>query len=388
MVCPQVHFNLPQKLRDSLKVNVGPGYLGEILDDDRVEDCEGLDHDIQGFLDEMGESSKGGGESSGPASARAGLKPKPEGRNRKITKLRVASYGPTKGCEACKQGSDNHPKECRARFNELLDRAEPVKTPKTPVGGAPQTPAVDHESMVDEGYEPSIFGDDMDESKEDVIGLISISKGSLVSQQALYLERGKDVAASILLEAVENGDDEMIMSRRLDEVSGGVNPTQKPKVNPKKEWFVEFCCSSTSSCCKVCQQLEIPYLGLSIDFGHMLDDGVFDQVEFWFQERVQQEECIHLFGSIPCGPFSPIQNLNIATKGEPFKKYLKKERKKSLKLVDRFCQLARVALISGGVLPLNGPRIHQVGKEGEFCRWLLNSICILPFLPVVVLTWS
>ena len=388
MVCPQVHFNLPQKLRDSLKVNVGPGYLGEILDDDRVEDYEGLDHDIQGFLDEMGESSKGGGESSGPASARAGLKPKPEGRNRKITKLRVASYGPTKGCEACKQGSDNHSKECRARFNELLDRAEPVKTPKTPVGGAPQTPAVDHESMVDEGYEPSIFGDDMDESKEDVIGLISISKGSLVSQQALYLERGKDVAASILLEAVENGDDEMIMSRRLEEVSGGVNPTQKPKVNPKKEWFVEFCCSSISSCCKVCQQLEIPYLGLSIDFGDMLDDGVFDQVEFWFQERVQQEECIHLFGSIPCGPFSPIQNLNIATKGEPFKKYLKKERKKSLKLVDRFCQLARVALVSGGVLPLNGPRTHQVGKKGEFCRWLPNSICILPSLPVVVLTWS
>jgi hypothetical protein len=71
LVCPQVHFNFPQKLRDSLKINVGPGYLGEILDDDRVEDDEGLDHDIQGFLDEMGESSKGGGESSGPASARA-----------------------------------------------------------------------------------------------------------------------------------------------------------------------------------------------------------------------------------------------------------------------------------------------------------------------------
>ena len=262
---PPGPFQFPAKVegRDSLKINVEPGYLGEISDDDRVEDDEGLDHDIQGFLDEMGESSKGGGESSGPASARAGLKPKPGGRNRKITKLRVASYGPTKGCEACKQGSDNHSKECRARFNELLDRAEPVKTPKTPVGGAPQTPAVDHEPMVDEGYEPSIFGDDMDESKEDVIGLISISKGSLVSQQAQYLERGKDVAASILLEAVENGDDEMIMSRRLEEVSGGVNPTQKPKVNPRKEWFVEFCCSSTSSCCKVCQQLEIPYLGLS-----------------------------------------------------------------------------------------------------------------------------
>ena len=44
----------------------------------------------------------------------------------------------------------------------------------------------------------------------------------------------------------------------------------------------------------------------------------FAQVEYWFHEKVQENETIHLFGSIPCGPFSPIQNLNLATKGESF----------------------------------------------------------------------
>ena len=113
------------------------------------------------------------------------------------------------------------------------------------------------------------------------------------------MERGSDVAASILIEAIEDGEDETLMSRRLAEVSGGSARVEKSKQQTNKEWFVEFCCSSESSCSKVCQQLEVPYLGLSVDFGDLLDDGVFAQVEYWFHEKVQENETIHLFGSIP-----------------------------------------------------------------------------------------
>ena len=102
---------------------------------------------------------------------------------------------------------------------------------------------------------------------------------------------------------------------------------------------------------------------MSVDFGDLLDDGVFAQVEYWFHEKVQENETIHLFGSIPCGPFSPIQNLNLATKGESFKKYLKKERKKSLELVSRFRKLGLIAAASGGTVSFEWPKNCAGWKE-------------------------
>ena len=199
------------------------------MDDEEIARRDALlEKEIKDFIIEA-ESSKGGGGESSSVHARVETKPKPAERNRKITKLRVASYGPTKGCDACKYGNDYHTKECRSRFNTLLE-GEPIKAPKTPVVGVPKTPVESHEPKVGEGpsssavggadddYEPSVDGDVG--PVEDVMGLISISKGSQVSTQSQLLERGSDVAASILIEAIEDGEDEILMSRRLAEVSG------------------------------------------------------------------------------------------------------------------------------------------------------------------------
>jgi hypothetical protein len=93
-----------------LKVDNQPGYLGnfpEELDDEDLDDEEIarrdalLEKEIKDFIIEAEKSSKGGGGESSSVHARVETKPKPAERNRKITKLRVASYGPTKGCDAC-----------------------------------------------------------------------------------------------------------------------------------------------------------------------------------------------------------------------------------------------------------------------------------------------
>ena len=149
-----------------LKVDDQPGYLGnfpEKLDDEDLDDEEIarrdalLEKEIKDFIIEAEESSKGGGGESNSVHARVETKPKPAERNRKITKLRVASYGPTKGCDACKYGTDYHTKECRSRSNTLLE-GEPIKAPKTPVVSVPKTPVESHEPKVGEGPSSSAVG--------------------------------------------------------------------------------------------------------------------------------------------------------------------------------------------------------------------------------------
>ena len=47
-------------------------------------------------------------------------------RNRNITKRRREQYGPTEGCQGCFTGTYQHSLDCRRRFNDLLNEAEPL----------------------------------------------------------------------------------------------------------------------------------------------------------------------------------------------------------------------------------------------------------------------
>ena len=47
-------------------------------------------------------------------------------RSRSITPMRTNIYGVTPKCDGCKYGTYSHTQECRARFNDLLDNAEPL----------------------------------------------------------------------------------------------------------------------------------------------------------------------------------------------------------------------------------------------------------------------
>ena len=225
------------------------------------------------------------------------------------------------------------------------------------------------------GVEPieqvEVFEDDH-EDPSDVAGLVNIAHGSRISRESLDLEKGNEVVAAILIDAAEEGEDEENLSFRYQEACSQ-NPVTKPSsMRHQKEWFVEFCCASSSSCCTVAQQPSINCLGLSENFGDLQDHQVFEQVEYWFHERIQEGDKIHLFGSIPCGPFSTLQNLNLAVHGEMFQDYLQDERKKSISLVGKFHHLSHLAVLSGGSTSFEWPKDCSGWKEPAVLKYIAD----------------
>ena len=339
-----------------------PGYLGP------EKTRESVNAEFDRFHREMeernehffGMDSKDSKEPLKPTSPARGAGSGAEGgsngkeRNRAITKLLIAVHGPTKHCQACKDFTYSHTKACQARFNSLLDRLEPKIIPKLPEGKR-------------EGYESenSGYAPTSAEEEEDlnILGMISHTQGAQMIKESCQLEKGREVVAGILIEAIESGYDEGEMSRKLASMCRDGGVTTRPKVQAKAEWFVEFCCSPLSSCCQVSHQLEVSYLGLSVDFGDLLDDGVMEQVEYWFHERVQHEESIHLFGSIPCDPLSFNWDINLPCRRKPYPEDLQCGQKQSLKWIERFMVPARIALLSGGSALFKWPKDSPGWRE-------------------------
>ena len=387
LAVPPGSWQFPAKIGyvDSLKPQDQPGYLGEASGMTKLDDFENMLDSIQSDMDkrlqEVEDERAGEGETglalragggSGPGTIesetgkgetglalRAGGGSGPEGlesaektRNRTITKVRVAVHGPTKGCHACRSETNDHTPICRERFNKLLDRLEPLHEADSGKGSSSKAPIAE-EPKESFSYEPpgelaeEGFVDDL-EDPTDVAGLINIASGDQIRKSSAGLERGSEVVAAILMEAIEQGENEEELSRQFSSICKEVTSVSKTKTKPQVEWFVEFCCSSTSPCSTVSQQLHVPYLGLSSDFGDLLNDDVFEQVMYWFHERVQENEAIHLFGSIPHGPFKLLQYSNVAVQSKSSRTQLGEERAKSLELVERFKKLSRVALASGG----------------------------------------
>ena len=376
LAIPPGPWQFPAKVegKDSLKLDPMPGYLGDFRDEkgDEKDEHANWEKELAQFHKEMEEMAENKGDDISPARTAGGtkahfetnLKGKAEAskevvgaRNRNITAIRLAIHGPSKGCQACKDGTYSHTQECRARFNELLDTSEPKKSTRSKPILCEDLPSDARESCPE--------GDDLEDAA-DISGLISTATGSFVSKHSNDIERGNEVVAGVLVECLENGDGiESQLAERFHSVCQSlVAPTKNKSDNPK-EWFVEFCCSSTSSCCLVAQHFEIPYLGLSKDFGDILDDGVYEQIEYWMHERVQMGEKVRLFGSIPCEPFSPLQNLNLAVQGEPYQDYLQDQRRKSLDMVVKFDHLSEVAILSGGTSSFEWPKECRGWKESE-----------------------
>ena len=318
--------------------------------------------------------------------------PKPKSRNRAITTMRIAIFGKTPKCDGCKHGSYNHSPECRIRFNDLLDRDEPIRKDKSlpsghegeassVIGSEPQQdeplPAQSAEGEGNEigddydsdcDYEPdldpfmpeiseSVEVPDDEELNEQAKALLAT--GNKVKDRVKLVERGCSAVASIFLEAIEfGGVEEEPLSARLANAMNA--QASKPKVGKKPKgktvWFVEFCCAKHSEISKLAEEMQIPYLGLSKEVCDLSNPHHMQQVMLWAKERGELGESFHLWGSLPCTPWSLWQNLNLHCLDETFRTNLMERRDESRILVDNFSALTDVALESGGSSSFEWPR--------------------------------
>ena len=276
-------------------------------------------------------------------------------RHRSITDLRIAAYGKTPGCDGCAFSTYYHSKACRKRFDALLDEYEPSSSSKgKPLGGVAHVDS-DAETVHDDDY----------------LALTTPITGK--QMEGIYLEKGSEVVASIYLQELEtNPKAEDELATKLALVMHSCTEPPKKKTRPKEKWFVEFCCSENSSCCRVAEACGIPYLGLSEEFGDLRDPVVIEQVMYWFIETSANGAAIDLWGSIPCGPYSPLQNLNVAVQGESYLEKLDDKRSDTLLLLDHFCQLAEVAVESGGSASFEWPLCNGGWKEEEVVQMILH----------------
>lgn len=251
--------------------------------------------------------------------------------------MRIATYGKTLGCDGCSFGTYHHSEVCRERFDSILDEQEPLA-----------------------------------KRKPDSLALTSPITGRALKEHDI--EQGHEVAASIYLQSLDDGlGDEKVLSSKLAHAMSSAVQQKTPKQKKLKgRWFVEFCCAERSSCCRVAEEFGINYLGLTEEFGDLTDPNVVGQILFWFKEKSSEGFALDLWGSIPCGPYSPLQNLNRAIQGEGYDQVLENKRKVTDILVEHFQQLATVAEESGGSVSFEWPLRNRGWEKDEIIQMIVQ----------------
>eukprot|EP00435_Cladocopium_sp_Y103_P033668 s1073_g8.t1 len=129
----------------------------------------------------------------------------------------------------------------------------------------------------------------------------------------------------------------------------------------------EFCCSDDSMLGKVNESRDIPHIRLTEKSSNMADS---DEIESLL--KVQELFPGHdLWGSIPCGPWSPWQKMSVARFGKGYQKKLDKKRKKSMKLLNNFIRCAEKTLELGGHISFDWPKPSEgwkIPKSLEFIK--------------------
>lgn len=178
-----------------------------------------------------------------------------------------------------------------------------------------------------------------------------IATGRKSAELADTLEKGPSVVASVFFDAVEiGGQEEMPLSNRL---ANAMNAVPRPKVKRQRKGVA---CSKNSECSKLAQERGIPYIGFSRDVCDLSKPQRIDQIRMWAQERSELGESFHLWGSLPCTPWTTWQNLNVPILGEEFEQALVNRRRESRQMVASFSELTDEAVEGGGSSSFEWPR--------------------------------
>ncbi|CAE7029195.1 GIP [Symbiodinium natans] len=114
----------------------------------------------------------------------------------------------------------------------------------------------------------------------------------------------------------------------------------------------EFCCEPDSMLGQVNEENEINHFRLTESSSDMSCPKQTESLK----KLVQLFPGCDLWGSIPCGPWSQLQHLNIARLGNGFREKLRKKRQRSRRILKNFISVAEVVLAQGGHVSFEWPQ--------------------------------
>ena len=261
---------------------------------------------------------------------------------------------------------------------EVNDGNSDGYAPTTPINSPLPSSVGDPDDLGD----PNEIDPDQEPSTEGIGAMIA--SGNKVSKIIETVEKGVNAVASIFLDALEKGGvNEEPLSARLAKAMAAV---PKPKVGKKTakgrtSWFVEFCCSKRSEICKLAEEMNINYIGLSREMCNLLDPNHMNQVMEWALERKSYGDVIHVWGSLPCTPWSSWQHLNLHVKDGEFAEDLEQRREEFKVLVSNFHSLSEIAIDSGGSSSFEWPRWCSGWEEVDELTLMITKFSMFSTYP-------
>ena len=130
--------------------------------------------------------------------------------------------------------------------------------------------------------------------------------------------------------------------------------------------IIEFCCDKNSQLGEQATKVpNVEVLRCTEEHDVLTRQGMQRCIEY-----ARKHPGTHLWASIPCTPWSNIQNLNLHLYGESFETYLNQEKEKSLKVMGKFFTLARIIRELGGTICFEWPKDSSGWKELLTQRWI------------------
>ena len=133
--------------------------------------------------------------------------------------------------------------------------------------------------------------------------------------------------------------------------------------------LIEFCTSSDSMMGKVGKDLGVHVIRCSENHLNVESDETIKVLDGIIETKPGAD----LWGSLPCGPWTQWQTLNVHLYGDDFADRLAERRKESRRLVKRFCRLARAIARKGGRVTFEWPR-HCVGWALQELQKLIRDL--------------
>ena len=181
------------------------------------------------------------------------------------------------------------------------------------------------------------------------------SDGNLRAMQRFIEQAGDSQARTRKAREILELTKDLVKPAREDRKGRTANPT-----------LFEFCCDENSTLGQINEERGINHFRLTTKNSDMSSQWENDSL----LKVMEQFPGCDLWGSIPCGPWSQWQNVNLHQYGKPFAKKLKKMRKHSRKILANYIRCADKVLSQGGHVAFEWPKTCAGWDLPELIRFV------------------